>query len=168
MTRPARSTRAIPRTAALPLLALAAAMGGCWSTPAPTFTVTGVSPGDATGDGVLMMVQLEAESTAEDALPLREINYRVSLDGREVFRGARSPEATIRRFGTQTLRLPVVFPAAVAVGPAPRYEISGTVKYAEPGTIAEVLLDLGVRTPSVSFSGAGTVGPVSPSSASSR
>lgn len=165
MTRPARPLRAIPRSAALPLLALAAAMGGCWSTPAPTFTVSGVTHADATPDGVLMMVQVEAESTAEDALPLREINYRVSLDGREVFRGARSPEATIRRFGTQTLSLPVVFPAGVAVGASPRYEVSGTVKYAEPGTIAEVLLDLGVRTPSVSFSGAGTV---SPSAASSR
>lgn len=169
MTPPVRPATFRLRPAALPLLALLPALGGCWSTPAPTFTVTSVNAADSTSDGVLMTIRVEAESTAEDALPLREINYQVSLDGREVFRGARSPEATIRRFGAQTLQLPVVFPANLAVGASPRYEVSGTVKYAEPGTIAEVLLDLGVRTPTVSFRGSGTVGPaVSPSSGSSR
>jgi hypothetical protein len=152
-------TPAPRRTLALAAAAALAGMGGCSSTPAPEISVLGVSPSDRTPDGVLMLVRLEAQSTAEDALPLREVSYRVRLDGREVFRGSRSPEATLRRFGSQTLLLPVVFPSADGPAPAGRYEVEGTLRYAEPGTIAEVLLDLGVRTPSVSFRGSGQVGP---------
>ena len=155
-------TPAPRRTLTLAALAAAAVLAGCSSTPAPEISVLGVAPSDRTPDGVLMMVRLEARSTAEDALPLREVAYRVRLDGREVFRGSRSPEATIRRFGTQTLLLPVVFPAQAGPAPSGAYEVEGTLRYAEPGTIAEVLLDLGVRTPSVSFRRSGQVGAPEP------
>ena len=148
----------------LTLLVLAASclgLGGCWSTPSPTISVVGVSAGDSTPDGSLLILELEAQSTAEDQLPLKEVRYRVMLDGREVFTGFRSPQATLRRFGTQRLLLPAVVPAGTAVTGA--YQVDGSLMYAEPGTIAGVLLDFGVRTPSVDFSGTGTVG-VTPAS----
>lgn len=129
-------------------------MGGCWSTPSPDIMVVGVTATDRTPDGTLLNIELEAQSTAEEQLPLKEVRYRVLLDGREVFSGLRSPEATLRRFGTQRLFLPAVVPAGVADQGA--YEVEGTLTYIEPGTIAEVLFDFGVRMPKVSFTGAGS------------
>jgi hypothetical protein len=138
------------------LTTLAAAGGGCWSTPAPTLSVSGVRAGDKTADGSLIEIEVDAASTAEEALPLTEVEYVLTLDGREVFRGVRSPEATIRRFGSQRLVLPAVVSGGVEV--AGVYGVRGTLTYIEPGTITEVLFDLGVRTPTVDFAGTGTVG----------
>jgi len=141
------------------LLVLAAsclALGGCWSTPTPMISVIGLAAGETTPDGSLLILELEAQSTAEDQLPLKEVRYRVTLDGREVFSGFRSPQATLRRFGTQRLLLPAVVPAGLPASGA--YRVDGSLTYAEPGTIAGVLLDFGVRTPTVDFSGTGTVG----------
>jgi hypothetical protein len=139
-------------------------MAGCWSTPAPTLDVARVRAGDRTGDGSLIEIEVQASSTAEEALPLTEIEYVLTLDGREVFRGVRSPEATIRRFGVQRLTLPAVVPGGVAVAGA--YSVRGTLTYIEPGTITEVLFDLGVRTPTVDFAGSGTVSATEPSDSS--
>ena len=141
------------------LAASCLAMGGCWSTPAPTISVVGMTPGDSTPDGSLLIVELEAQSTAEDQLPLTEVRYTVSRDGKQVFSGFRSPQATLRRFGTQRLLLPAVVPGGIGAGGV--YEVEGTMTYVEPGTIAGVLFDFGVRTPTVDFSGTGTLAPAS-------
>lgn len=137
-----------------PALAL---MGGCWSTPSPDISVLGVTATDRTPDGTLLTIELEARSTAEDQLPLKEVRYRLMIDGREVFAGTRSPEATLRRFGIQRLRLPAVVPAGVdGLSDHGQFEVEGTLTYIEPGTIAEVLFDFGVRMPKVSFDGSGS------------
>jgi hypothetical protein len=150
--------------AGLALGAAAATMGGCWSTPTPTLSVAGVRAGDRTADGSLIEIEVEATSTADEALPLTEVEYVLTLEGREVFRGVRSPEATIRRFGVQRLVLPAVVPGGVTVSGA--YSVRGTLTYIEPGTITEVLFDLGVRTPTVDFAGSGTVSATEPSGSS--
>lgn len=137
------------------LTALCVPLAGCWSTPAPTISVVSMTPGDSTPDGSLLILELQAQSTAEDQLPLTEVRYTVSLDGKQVFSGFRSPQATLRRFGSQRLVLPAVVPVGAAIGGA--YEVEGTLTYVEPGTIAGVLLDFGVRTPSVDFSGTGVL-----------
>jgi hypothetical protein len=118
-----------------------------------------MTPGDSTPDGSLLIVELEAQSTAEDQLPLTEVRYTVSRDGKQVFSGFRSPQATLRRFGTQRLLLPAVVPGGIGTGGV--YEVEGTMTYVEPGTIAGVLFDFGVRTPTVDFSGTGTLAPAS-------
>ncbi|MCC6675999.1 MAG: LEA type 2 family protein [Phycisphaerales bacterium] len=131
--------------------------GGCSSYEAPNLKVVEARVSERSAEGVVLMFTLDAENPNEEGLPLRSVDYRVLLDGREVFTGTRSAEATLRRYGTQQIRLPAVVamtdPGAVA--PAANYRIEGTLSYITPGEIAEILFDAGVRQPSVGFSGEG-------------
>lgn len=137
------------------LLLVLAALGGCSSYSAPRLAVTNAQVAGVTDDGVVLEFTLDATNANEVEIPLREVEYSVTLDGREVFRGVRSPEATLRRYGTQRIILPAAIPAgsweALAGGVA-AFRIDGTLGYTTPGEIAQVLFDTGVRRPSVGFS----------------
>lgn len=137
-----------------------AVLSGCTSYRAPVFDVTAVRPAERTGEGVAMVFELDAKNENDVALPLRDVEYSVELDGKTVFKGTRSAEATLRRLGTQQIRLPAVVNLAgdhpPTTGRVP-YKISGTVTYVTPGQIAEILFDTGVRVPSVNFSDSGQV-----------
>jgi hypothetical protein len=145
------------------LLALAAmlpALGGCAVYTAPKLSVTGASLTDESPDGLVITFLIAAENSNREQLPLRDIAYTLDLDGRRVFSGSRSPEATLARLAVQELRLP----AAVALDaehPRPRgevsYRIEGTLTYVTPGKLAEVLYESGVPAPTASFSHTGTV-----------
>jgi hypothetical protein len=107
-----------------------------------------------------MSFTLDAYNDNEIPLPLRDVTYSVTLDGREVFRGTRSAEATLRRKGVQQLRLPAVI--AIEPGDSPptgmqEFRLSGTLTYVTPGKIAELLFDTGVRVPSVGFATEGQI-----------
>jgi hypothetical protein len=121
------------------------------------------------GPGALVLdVTIAAQNRNHVELPLREIDYTVRLDGREVFRGVRSPEATLRRLGEQSFTVPAVVTYA---GERPTgmhaIEIEAEVKYITPGELAQALFDTGVRRPTVRFRDAGRVelgqAPASPS-----
>lgn len=137
---------------------------GCESYAPPQLTVTGAQAGERTPDGVSMIFTIDARNDNDVPLPLRDVVYTVDVDGQRVFEGTRSPEATLRRAGTQQIRLPAVVNltstpgvAADAMRGASRFRLSGTMRYITPGQLAEVLFDTGVRVPSVSFSGEGEV-----------
>lgn len=145
-------------------MVLAAWLGGCASYRAPEFSVTEARAGARSNDGVEMFFTLDARNDNDAALPLRDVEYRVELDGRTVFSGTRSAEATLRRLGTQQITLPAVVrldenaPMGARTGGATLpYRISGTVTYVTPGQIAEILFDTGVRVPTVGFGGEGQV-----------
>lgn len=149
--------------ALLPALTLML-LPGCASYQAPAFSVAEARPGVRTQQGVEMFFVLNARNDNDAALPLRDVEYRVELDGRTVFSGTRSAEATLRRLGTQQITLPAVVklddnaPASVRAGsPGVPYRISGTVTYVTPGQIAEILFDTGVRVPTVGFNGDGQI-----------
>ena len=129
------------------------AAGGCSHTP-PSLKITGVSVGDRSEAGLVLNIGVEAENRNEVELPLREVRYTVKLEDGRGFSGVRSPEATLRRLGTQRMSLPAVF-ALGPESPAPtgvvKCEVSGTLNYISPGELAQTLLDTGVRRPSVSF-----------------
>lgn len=139
-----------------------AVLSGCTSYRPPEFDVAAVRPTERTDEGVAMVFELDAKNPNDVALPLREVDYTVELDGRTVFKGTRSAEATLRRQGTQQVRLPAVVnltgsgehPATTGRVP---YTIKGTVTYVTPGQIAELLFDTGVRVPTVEFSDSGVV-----------
>lgn len=146
------------------LVVLAAILGGCASYRAPEFSVTEARAGARSNDGVEMFFTLDARNDNDAALPLRDVEYRVELDGRTVFSGTRSAEATLRRLGTQKITLPAVVrldenaPVGARTGGATLpYRISGTVTYVTPGQIAEILFDTGVRVPTVGFEGEGQI-----------
>lgn len=106
-----------------------------------------------------MVITLDAQNTNDVPLPLREIEYTLDIDGRRVFAGTRSAEATLRSMGVQSIRLPAVVQLSgeqAALGNV-RYQLAGTLKYVTPGQVAEVLFDSGVRVPSVDFSGSGDI-----------
>lgn len=135
------------------LIACAAAPWACSSYSDPALRVTGVTVRERTADAAVLDIELEAENRNEVPLPLKELEYTVRLNGREVFRGFRSPEATLRRFGTQSLRVPaVVRAAAMPEGGAAECRVDGSLAYTTPGELAQVLFESDVQRPTVGFS----------------
>lgn len=144
------------------ILVLSATAGGCVGSAAPRVSLANAQVAERTAEGLAMQFTLNAENTNDVGLPLRTVRYTLELDGKQVFSGTRSAEATLRRLGTQQ----IVLPAVMATGPdttAMRttgrvpYRISGTMTYVAPGQIAEILFDSGVRVPSTDFSGTGEI-----------
>ncbi|MFN0132624.1 MAG: LEA type 2 family protein [Phycisphaerales bacterium] len=130
----------------------AASLGGCTSITRPGVRVADARVTDRTAEGVVVEVTLEAENRNQTELPLREVRYAVDVDGRRVFDAMRSPEATLRRVGTQLVRFPAVIPASAGpIGPQTRVRITGNLRYQAPGEISRLLYDTGVRRPSIGF-----------------
>lgn len=132
---------------------------GCSAYDAPDLSVSSVTVADRSDEAVVLEFVLDASNSNGVELPLQTVEYTVRLDGRVVFDGTRSAEATLRREGTQR----IVLPAAVRLEPGVPlqgdypYGISGRLTYVTPGEIAQVLFDAGVRRPRVSFSERGTI-----------
>jgi hypothetical protein len=150
--------------------ALAAAqLGGCTTYRAPALQISQIRMVEETPAGLVLNFDIDAFNANEIELPLREVRYTVRLHGADgdtaVFSGVRSPEATLRRLGTQRIS----FPAAVAIddqqrGAADRrptgivrYTLEGELRYITPGQIAQILFDLSIRRPRVWFSDEGMV-----------
>lgn len=146
------------------VLIVTTGLAGCASYQSPSFSVSESRPGARTEQGVEMEFVLDARNDNDVGLPLRDVEYRVEIDGRQVFSGTRSAEATLRRQGVQQITLPAVIrlddaaPASARTGGATvPYRIWGTVTYVTPGQIAEILFDTGVRVPTAGFSGQGSM-----------
>lgn len=149
------------RAALIPILsAMLALLGGCGFTHTPpSFEVVGARLAERTPEGIVLEFDLDATNTNGVELPLRQARYTLSLDGRTVFTGTRSPEATLRRFGTQRLTLPASIPLADAPETTGmhEYRLDATVSYLTPGVLADLLFDSRVYRPSVSFSDRGQI-----------
>lgn len=148
----------MPRRLAAGIVA-ALLLAGCSSYDAPRLAVSSVVLADRSDEAVVLNVTLAAENTNEVELPLETIEYTVRVDGRVVFEGTRSAEATLRREGTQQIVIPVAIRLAPDVplrGSYP-YTIRGELTYVTPGEIAQLLFDSGVRRPTVTFRDRGTV-----------
>ncbi len=140
------------------LLPLLFALPACTSTRPPDFTITSASVTQRTDSGVVINFNVMADNRNGDALPLREVEYDVELDGKTVFRGTRSAEATVRRYGTQEFTLPAAVPVRLLPdGSAVPFTVKGRVTYLVPGALAETLFDIDVIRPSTPFSGDGVV-----------
>src|SRR5262245_59188872 len=116
------------------LTGLLGAVQGCTSYAPPTLSVASATLTERTESGMVLEFTLTAQNKNSVALPLKEMRYRLELDGREVFRGYRSPEATLRRYGQQVLKVP----AAITLGPD-QPPPSGLVKYRLEGTLTYVV-----------------------------
>lgn len=140
----------------VPLLFLAACSAG----PSPRVGQPSATVGERTDAGVVVHFTIPCENPGSEGLPLREVRYTVSIDGRAVFRGIRSPEATVRRFGQQEIRLPAVIAAepgqALPTG-SRTFKIEAEMLYVRPGVLSQALFDAEIVQPSVEFSGTGTI-----------
>jgi hypothetical protein len=138
-------------------------LASCASPRSPEFSVAGARVGETSSTGTAMVFTLDARNDNDVALPLRDVNYTVELNGQRVFTGTRSAEATLRRLGTQQVTLPAVVnhaasgPVRPGAGGRVPYRIYGEVTYVTPGQIAEILFDSGVRVPRASFSATGEI-----------
>lgn len=131
-------------------------LAGCSSVQTPVFEVTDARVTERSDDAVVVVFTIDAHNTNEVELPLREADYGLWVGGQRVFHGRRSPEATLRRLGTQTFELPAVVPLDVASGA--QYELKGHVVYTTPGKFAEILYDAGLVRPKAPFGDSGTLG----------
>jgi len=101
------------------------------------------------------------------SLELQRLRYQVAVDGRSVYRGQRAAEATLGAGASMRLAVPAVVTWADAgwtPGAMPNsaeWRFSGRMVYLDPGRLAELLLDAGVRRPTIGFSAEGTVDPSS-------
>jgi len=142
------------------LLLLLMVLPACAFKPSPRLREASVSVGERSDAGQVLNFSLLADNPGTDPLPLREVRYTLSVNGKEVFRGVRSPEATLRRYGTQQITFPAVIPAAPG-RPVPTgevsYSLSGTVIYIRPGAFSETLFDAEIVQPSVDFTARGKV-----------
>ncbi len=142
------------------LLCLTLALVGCSGARAPSLSVSEVNVVERTSEGVAIEFVLDAENPNQVELPLRQVFYSLTVDGRRVFAGERSAEATLRRDGTQQIRLPAVVPLRTGEGAlrgAHPYRLHGTMRYVTPGAFAEAMFEAGLNRPSVSFSDSGTI-----------
>ncbi len=134
---------------------------GCSAYRAPTITVIGAELTERSAEADVWAVELRMENANAEPLELLEFDYRFEVDGRTVYEGRRAAEATLSMRGTKTITLPAVVrydrcsEAAARVLAGHRWSLRGSLLYVTPGEIAEVLLDTGVRTPSVGFAGDG-------------
>jgi hypothetical protein len=132
-------------------------MSGCGSAAPPRLAIADVTVTEVTAEGSAMIVTVRAENPNDKPLPLRLIDYRVSLGGQDVFSATRVPEAVLPRYGVIDLPLPVSVPATERPAGETDFHLWLTLHYLAPGKIAETLYDAGLRRPSVSGDGAATV-----------
>jgi hypothetical protein len=141
------------------MFAAAAGFLGCAQYRAPHLDVARIRLAEETPDGLVLNFALDARNDNPVELPLREVRYIVHLDGEQVFSGVRSPEANLRRLGTQRITVP----AAIAIDgrerPAGlvRYAIEGELRYTTPGDIARILFDLHIHRPRIRFKDEGVI-----------
>jgi len=141
----------------LPLLA--AQLGGCNAGfKPPRFRAVGVTADEISPEGVVLRFEVEAENPNKDPMPLKRAKYTLTLDGERVFTGERSPEATVRKFGTQRFDLLAVIPfeGGAPVGET-RYEIRGFVTYQSPGQLNEVMFDSQLKVPKAGLAIGGVI-----------
>ncbi|MCW5764643.1 MAG: LEA type 2 family protein [Phycisphaeraceae bacterium] len=139
-----------------PLCALCLALPGCVNDP--SIRVSRIVMGERSAEAVVVNFHLAADNPNDEIFPARLARYTVSVNGRQVFSGERSPEIALRNDAEQEFRLPATI--SLADGPLSGrqpYAISGSLQYTTPGQLAEVLFDTGVRRPSVSFASSGTI-----------
>ncbi|MCI0363607.1 MAG: hypothetical protein L0219_06965 [Phycisphaerales bacterium] len=139
-------------------------IAGC-SAARPDIVVKNVALGESSDEAVVLRFDLHLSNASDEPLKLLEFEYEVEIDGVTAFEGVRSAQATLAAASERELAIPAVWrrdhptwPAADAAPQTPpTYSISGTLRYVQPGEVAQVLLDTGVWRPSVKFSGTGAV-----------
>lgn len=133
---------------------------GCAGHKPPTFEVTGATLASRSAESSIILVTIEGENPNPDALPLYSIRYRASAgdgDAAGSFAAERSPERTIPRFSRGSFTVPVILANDQLSGPVGSIDLSGTVVYQVPGTIAEVFFDNDIRRPSAKVEGSASV-----------
>lgn len=109
--------------------------------------------GEQGDEAVRVDVEVVLRNPGDQPLNLLRAEYEVVAGGAR-WKGQWSAQASIPRQGERRLVLPAVLPPE-AIASAERWRIRGRVSWLEPGRIARVFYDAGLRRPRTSFSGSG-------------
>ena len=139
------------------LLALVMALTGCATAKSPSVTLSGMTVSFDEPDGVVMWFELTIVNDDIVDLPLAEARYSVSVDGKTIFRGVRSAEATAPARGEAVIRLPASAPTGAGVEPGAAVTIRGLITYLTPSRLSEVLFDANIFRPEKSFTATATI-----------
>jgi hypothetical protein len=154
------------RAAGLIITVACFVLGGCSNYRDPSIALGGSKVADVSDEALALKFSLDLKNPNNEPLKLLQFKYDVNIDGKRVYSGMRSAEATLASSSARQLEIPAVVRFAdlgwnpgnpQSMPPHAQYSVSGTLEYITPGDIAQLLLDTGVRKPSVSFSGAGEV-----------
>jgi LEA14-like dessication related protein len=133
-------------------------MTGCNKSSAPTFSAVGVRQLEDDGNRTIIQFSIEAKNPNKEPIPLKQISYRVEMNGTEVFRGVRSPETTLHTFSSHVFYLPAVLPIdSLNTSNEVEYRLIGAAQYIPPGRLSEVLFDAKVKVPEAPINIIGTI-----------
>ncbi len=155
------------RSSVLPafmLAALALMMCGCQGLQHPTAEVTRVAVTDQTDAGARVEVTVRLNNPNDVALPVKDVDYRITVDGAGAFDLTDHPAATLPPNGTQTLVLPAAFRNGQHNWAGRGFRARGTVSYQPPGQLRELLSQYDVPLPTVLFDATGRLGADAPTS----
>jgi len=125
---------------------------GCSSVRDPRFETMGVREVERTETRTVYAFLVKATNPNKEPIPLREVSYKVTLDGDYTFEGVRSPETTLHTYGEHTFELPAVFELTPGqLSGVVDYKLNGSVKYLRPGALAEVMFESKVSVPKAGF-----------------
>jgi hypothetical protein len=144
--------------AALLCVVLMSLTTGCSFQPPPTIEVGEARLIDNGGEAARCEIDLALSNPGDEPLELLTFEYVVTINGESAYHGRRSAEATLSGEGVRVITLPAVVERSLLArgeGGRTQWAISGSLLYVTPGRIAELLLDSGVRKPTVGFSGRG-------------
>ena len=153
--------RSIPKAVSTFVQLSALLLCGCSGYRAPTIQLTSVTMTEESEEATALTFKLELQNPNPEPIELREFHYRLSMNGREVYVGRRAASTTLHSHALQTIELPAVV-RYEKLGWTQRdrpqslsYALKGTLLYETPGELAEILLDIGVRRPKVTFAKVG-------------
>lgn len=138
------------------LLATAASLlMGCQFQSAPQLDLGDAMLDESTAEATRVAFVLEVTNPNETPLELRELEYQLNVDGRQVYSGRRAAQTTLPSAGNTQVQVPAVIPADIWQDGDRNYSLTGTLIYVSQGQFAELLLDMGLPRPRASFAGRG-------------
>lgn len=132
------------------LLPLTGCSGG---SVAPRFELVAARTLEQTDDGQVVALTFRGENANDHEVALRVVRYRVSADGVEFFKGQRSAEVALPRYGRVDMELLAAFPSDMKLENIDIISASGSIEYLHPGPFVETLYDNRFRRPTVGLRG---------------
>lgn len=137
-----------------PLVTLTA----CSNYQAPRFEAVGVREVERSDDQAVLSFSVQATNPNREPMELGPATYTLSIDGRDVFTGVRSPQSTLHTFSSHTFELPAVVPAEISASVGEiNYQLRGVVVYKNPGALSDVLFDSEVIIPEATLNLEGSI-----------
>lgn len=125
----------------------------------PTASVEAGQATEATDEALVLTFTVVAKNRGETELPLRMVDYKLVVDGKRVFKGRRSAEATLSRQDEQRIELPVPVKWEDLPQGESSYSLSGEFAYTLPGIFWQAMFDAGLYRPGADFELEGTLDP---------